>query len=97
MVWSLWARSVSLVRSALGGGSDYRGPMVVRRGIKARERESAEGLSKEESEPDCTCTGKCGRNGTDSILELYTAVGLDEGGKNPLIAPQVARQRHSYR
>ena len=33
MVWSLWARSVSLVRSALGGGgSDCRGgPMVVRR------------------------------------------------------------------
>jgi hypothetical protein len=30
MVWSLWARSVSLVRSALGGGSDCRGPMVVR-------------------------------------------------------------------
>ena len=33
MVWSLWARSVSLVRGRrwLGGGSDCRGPMVVRR------------------------------------------------------------------
>ena len=31
VLWSMWARSVSLVRSALGGGSDCRGPMVVRR------------------------------------------------------------------
>ena len=27
MVWSLWARSVSLEWSALGGGSDCRGPI----------------------------------------------------------------------
>ena len=38
MVWSLWARSLSLVRSALGGGSDCRGPMVVRREDKSKYR-----------------------------------------------------------
>ena len=43
MVWLLWARSVSLVRSALGGGSDCRGPMVVRREINLRPR--AKGIS----------------------------------------------------
>ena len=44
-MWPLRAKSVSLVRSALGGGSDCRGPMVVRREKKEGGGEEWHGLS----------------------------------------------------
>ena len=76
MVWSLWARSVSLVRLALGGGSDCRGPMVVRREKKHHP------LCSVTDRPKFVCS--VSRSPSDVTLQTRDAGTLTNQGNNSM-------------